>query len=339
MTHSLKQLLVICLQLLVFSSGKGQDLVNAANSFIAALDPEQKVKAVYPFDTGERYNFHFVPRDDRKGISMNELNAVQKQAALVLVKSSLSEQGARKVSEIMELENVLRTIENRTDDTYRNQGKYFLTIFGIPGDKNIWGWRLEGHHIAFNFSVADKKLVAGTPGFLGSNPAIVLEGPQKGKQVLKEETDGGFTLLKALQGDALQKALLDPVAPKDILTFDNRKAMIEHPAGILYSEMTSAQQQQLLALINVYVHRFTKLFAEDMLKDIQQAGLEHLRFAWAGDTEPVRGKGYYYRVQGPTLLIEYDNTQNNANHVHTVVRDFKHDFGGDELLEHYRRAH
>ena len=115
--------------------------------------------------------------------------------------------------------------------------------------------------------------------------------------------------------------------------------MIDHPSGILYSEMTSGQQQQFLALIKLYIHRFTKLFSDDMLKEIQRAGLDNLRFAWAGQTEPGNGKPHYYRIQGPTIIIEYDNTQNNANHIHTIVRDLKHDFGGDLLLEHYRSAH
>ncbi|HEX8277780.1 MAG TPA: DUF3500 domain-containing protein, partial [Segetibacter sp.] len=243
-------------------------------------------------------------------------------------------------NEIMELENVLKQIENRkADDHYRDPGKYNVTIFGLPGNNTTWGWRFEGHHICFNFSAKDKKLVSGTPGFFGANPATVRTGPHKGLQVLKEETEKGFTLLHSFTKEQLKKAIIDTTAPGDIITFINRKAMIDNPAGVLYSEMTTTQQEQLLQLIKVYVHRYTKLYADEMLKEIQQAGLNNLRFAWAGFTEPDAGKANYYRIQGPTIIIEYDNSQNNANHIHSVLRDLKNDFGGDLLLEHYKSGH
>lgn len=331
----------VCLCLLFITHGKGQKPVTAATRFISLLTPTQQARALYPFDAEERYTFIFLPSDNRKGITIGELDDEQKKAAMALVRSCLSEQATKKVTEIMELEMVMKAIEHRKEnDHYRDHGKYYFTIFGVPGDKNIWGWRLEGHHVSFHFSVKDKKLVSGTPGFLGANPAIVREGPAKGRQVLKEETDMGFTLLKTFSGEALEKILINTVAPAEIITLMNRKAMIEHPSGILYAEMNKVQQQHFLQLISLYVHRFTKLFADDMLKEIQQAGLNNLRFAWAGNTDPgVTGKPYYYRIQGPTIIIEYDNSQNNANHIHTVLRDLKHDFGGDRLLEHYRLAH
>ena len=330
--------------LLIFSgleNCRAQAIVPAANHFIHLLDSGQKAAALYPFDVDERYNFHYIPKDNRKGITIGELNPEQKKAALKLVRSCLSEQTATKISEIMQLDLVLKAIEHRPEsDHFRNPGKYYFTIFGVPGDKNIWGWRLEGHHVSFNFSVNEKKLVAGTPGFLGANPAIVKEGPAKGKQVLRDETDMGYKMLQTLTAEELQKALIITVAPADILTAANRKAMIENPAGIRYSEMSSRQQEILLQLVSLYIHRFTKLFADDMLKEIEGAGLDNLRFAWAGNTDPsVNGVASYYRVQGPTIIIEYDNSQNNANHIHTVVRDLKHDFGGDVLLEHYRNSH
>jgi len=240
----------------------------------------------------------------------------------------------------MSLEIVLKELENRKpEDHFRDSGKYNLTIFGIPADNTTWGWRFEGHHICFNFSAKDKKLVSGTPGFFGANPAIVRSGPHKGLQVLKEETEKGFALLHSLSEEQLKDALIDTTAPGDIITFINRKALIDHPAGVLYSYLTAKQQEQLLQLLNVYVHRYAKLFADQMLKEIQQAGLDNLRFAWAGFKEPDAGKPYYYRIQGPTLIIEYDNSQNNANHVHSVLRDLKNDFGGDLLLEHYQSDH
>ena len=330
-------IVMICLSLL--TTTKAQQAVTAANQFISFLDKAQKDSTLFPFETEERYNYHFVPMP-RKGITFNDLNADQKKAAIVLIRSCLSEQAFQKTKQIMALDQVLKVLENRKpEDHFRDTGNYHISIFGIPAPNTIWGWRFEGHHLSFNFSVNKQKLVAGTPGFLGSNPAIVLDGPQKGKQVLKDETDMGFDLLHSLNTSQLQKAIMDTAAPKDIITFDKRSVRMLNDAGIGYAELTPVQQQLMLQLINLYIHRFTKLFAEDMLKEIQQGGLEKLRFTWAGHTQKGIGNPHYYRILGPTLVIEYDNTQNNANHVHSVVRDLKHDFGGDELLEHYKTAH
>lgn len=331
-------LLVACVHLFAIRCNS-QDPVAAANTFIATLDEAAKKKMVYPFDTDERYAFHFVPKD-RNGISWNELSPAQRRAAMGLLKSCLSEAGAKKAVDIMQLETVLKALEGRGDDDhYRDSGRYYFTIFGVPGANAIWGWRIEGHHLSFTFSADKNRLVSGTPAFMGANPAVVRSGPQQGKQVLKEETDAAFALLHSLSGEQAKKAVFDATAPGDILTFTSRKAMIEQPSGILYSELTAAQQQQLLQLIRVYVQRYTKLFADTMLNEIRDAGLENLRFAWAGAIEPAAGKPHYYRIQGPTIIIEYDNTQNGANHIHSVLRDLKRDFGGDLLLQHYKAAH
>ncbi len=319
---------------------RAQEMAEKANRFIRLLNKTQQAQTLFPFDTGERSHFAYVPRDDRKGISVNELDAAQRKALMALLNTALSEATVKKVNDIMQLDQVLKELEHRAaDDHYRDPGKYFLTIFGVPGANTIWGWRFEGHHVAFNFSADKKELVAGTPAFLGANPAIVLDGPQKGKEVLREETTLAFELLHALSPEELQKALVTTKAPGEIITGNKRNAMIGHPEGIRYKELSAAHQQLLLGLISVYVHRFTKLFADKMLKDIQKDGLDNLWFTWAGSTEHAIGNPCYYRIQGPGIIIEYDNTQNNANHIHTIVRDLKNDFGGDMLLEHYKAAH
>jgi hypothetical protein len=317
----------------------GQESVLYANRFIATLNDAQKTETIFPFDVDERYNFHFVPIK-RRGITFNEMNSNQNSLALELLKSCLGEDSFKKTKEIMQLELVLKELEKRKpEDNYRDPGNYHFTIFGNPSPNSIWGWRFEGHHISFNFSFNKKILVSGTPGFMGSNPAIVLNGPMAGKQVLKDESDKGFSLIQSLNVIQLKKAIIDTVAFKDILTFDKRKALLGNPEGIKYSELTKVQQSLLLQLISVYVHRYRNDFAEKMMQDIKKQGLDHIWFAWAGYTKPEIGKGSYYRVQGPTLVIEYDNTQNNANHVHSVVRDLKNDFGGDLLLDHYQKGH
>lgn len=317
----------------------GQESVLYANRFISTLTDVQKAETIFPFDVEERYNFHFVPIK-RRGITFNEMNSKQNSLALELLKSCLGEDSFKKTKEIMQLEVVLKELEKRKpEDNYRDPGNYHFTIFGNPSSNSIWGWRFEGHHISFNFSFNKKTLVSGTPGFMGSNPAIVLNGPMAGKQVLKDESDKGFSLIQSLNEIQLKKAIIDTVAFKDILTFDKRKALLGKPEGIKYSELSKVQQSLMLQLIRVYLHRYRHDFAEKMMKDIQKEGLDNIWFAWAGYTKPEIGKGSYYRVQGPTLVIEYDNTQNNANHVHSVVRDLKNDFGGDLLLDHYQKGH
>ncbi|CAN5578589.1 DUF3500 domain-containing protein [soil metagenome] len=317
-----------------------QHLVSSATSFINLLDSTQRSKTLYPFDTEERYRFNYVPLGDRKGISINELNSMQYNALMELLNNCVTKETISKINDIRRLDNVLKEIEHRQPgDNFRDTGKYMVTIFGIPSANTTWGWRFEGHHVAFHFSANKNQLVSGTPGFLGTNPAIVLSGPQKDKQVLKEETIKGFAFLHALSADEFKKAVIDSLTPKEIITGASRKAMIEHPAGIRYSELSTVNQQQLLQLVNLYIHRYTKLFAETMLKEIQAAGLENLWFSWAGYTQQEFGKACYYRIQGPTIIIEYDNFQNNANHIHTVIRDLNNDFGGDILLEHYRESH
>jgi hypothetical protein len=307
----------------------------AANKFLETLSARQKEKTQFSFDDQERYNWHYVPKN-RKGISLNDLNDAQRKAGMNLLRTALSDTGFKKTVAIIKLEAVLREVEGRpSNDDYRDTGKYFFSIFGNPASDSIWGWRLEGHHISLNFSSENNRLVSGTPGFFGANPAIVLSGPEKGKQILKDETELGFALLHSLDARQAEKAVFSTEAPAEIITAASRKAMIGDLQGILYSELNSSQQKNFIRLLSIYIHRYTRLFAMDMMHGIETAGLTNLRFAWAGGQK--QGDPHYYRIQGPTIIIEYDNTQNNANHVHTVIRDLKNDFGGDELLEHYKK--
>jgi hypothetical protein len=311
------------------------DMRNAALRFLQELSTTQKTQALFSFADEERYRWNYVPTE-RKGIPLKNLNNAQYQLAMEMLRSALSDTGYAKTRAIIDLENILKEVENRSaDDHYRDPGKYCVSLFGNPQTDSVWGWRFEGHHVAFNFTAAEKGLVSGTPGFLGANPAVVQTGLQKGKEVLKEETKRGFALLHSLDEEQRKKTILSPTTPGEIITANSRKAMIEKPQGILYSELNSDQQSLLLQLLRLYINRYKQPIAAMMMKEIEAAGLVTLRFAWAGAEQPGLGHPHYYRIQGPTLIIEYDNTQNNANHVHTVIRDLKNDFG-DQLLDHYR---
>ena len=316
---------------------QSSSVASRANDFLALLDEVQSARARYGFDDEERFNWHFVPRE-RNGISFNDLSEKQRQAALALLKTSLSEQGYQKATNIMALENVLREVENRAnDDTYRDPLNYYLTIFGNPDVATPWGWRLEGHHISINFSSASGDIVSSTPTFWGSNPAIVRSGRFVGRQVLKQESDLGFTLVNSLSLPQLRTAVVADKAPADIITGNQRKAELQEPKGLGFSGLTEQQKKLFLQLLNVYVKNYQLGFSKRLMEKIEKAGIENLSFAWAGSLQP--GAAHYYRIQGPMLLIEYDNTQNNANHVHTVVRDLTNDFAEDILREHYQKDH
>lgn len=238
----------------------------------------------------------------------------------------------------MALENILREVENRPgDDKYRDPLNYYITIFGEPAEDSIWGWRFEGHHLALNFSSADNRIASSTPTFWGSNPAVVRNGKFTGLQILKQETDLGFTLVNSLNPQQMKVAVFANQAPDDIITGNRRRADLQEQTGLPFSDMNDQQKRLFLQLLNVYVKNYQLGFSKRLMEKIEQAGMENLSFAWAGSLQP--GAGHYYRIQGPMLLIEYDNTQNNANHVHTVVRDLTNDFAEDILREHYQKEH
>jgi hypothetical protein len=317
--------------------GQEKLIVSKANDFLSLLDDSQAAKARFKMSDDERFNWHYIPRE-RNGIPLKELNDKQRQAALAMLKVCLSEQGLQKANNIMALENVLRQAESRgADDTYRDPLNYSVTIFGNPAADSLWGWRLEGHHISLNFSSADGIIVSATPTFLGSNPATVRSGGDAGKQVLKQEMDLGFTLVNSLDPNQVKAALISQKAPGDIITGNQRQASLQEFRGIAFSDMKENQKKLLMQLLNVYVKNYQFGFAKRLMDKINKAGIENLSFAWAGSLQP--GAGHYYRIQGPMLLIEFDNTQNNANHVHSVVRDLTNDFAGDILREHYEKEH
>lgn len=331
--------IVFVLLVLLSTAGRAQqiNLVNQANLFLSSLSEPLRAKAYYETTDPERVNWHFVPRE-RNGVSFKEFNDKQREAALGLLKLSLSQQGYQKVLAIVALENVLREVEHRgPNDLYRDPENYYFTIFGTPATDKPWGWRFEGHHVAFNFSSWNNKIESSTPSFLGSNPGVVLEGREKGKEVLKEETALGFALVNSLDPAQLRSAMISDVALNEIVSFNSRKAVPLEPKGLMYPAMTEAQKGMLMKLLNVYVRNYELGFSDKLMNKIKEAGIDNLSFAWAGSLKS--GAGHYYRIQGPMLLIELDNTQNNANHVHSVVRDLTNDFGEDILKEHYQKEH
>lgn len=323
--------------MLIFFQSFAQNHTKAANEFFNSLDAAQKKKAVYSYSDNERFNWNFVPTT-RNGISLHDLSSAQKALATSLLKESLSEQGYKKASGIIALEEILREVEGRSkDDTYRDPLNYFFTFFGEPSTTAVWGWRIEGHHLALNFSSANGFVSSSTPTFMGSNPAIVPAGPEKGRKTLKDEMDLAFAFVNSLTPAQQSIAIFSDKALPEIISGNSRKASLLEPRGIVFKNLTPKQKEEFLNLLNVFVKNYELGFSRKLMAKIEKAGIDNLSFAWAGSLAP--GNGHYYRIQGPMLLIEYDNTQTNANHVHTTVRDLTNDFAEDILKEHYEKEH
>ena len=313
----------------------GEEMAAAANQFLESLQPEQRAKAAFDFKSDERSNWYFIPKV-RQGLTLKAMTPAQRALAHKLLRSGLSAHGYEKATNIISLEPVLKELEGKSGTMVRDNELYYVSIFGKPEATGTWGWRVEGHHLSANFTVVKGELFAGTPSFYGSNPAEVRQGPRKGVRVLSHEEDLGRELIKALDAAQQKVAIYDTKAPADVITGNKRKVLPLDAAGITYAKLTEAQRGQLQALVKTYVNRLRGDLAETDLKKIEQAGWDKTSFAWAGGTE--KGDPHYYRVQGPTFLVEYDNTQNNANHVHAVWRDFNNDFGEDLLRKHYAES-
>jgi hypothetical protein len=321
-------------------------MADAATKLLASFTPEQRQEASFPFDSSEREHWGFVPSEmfPRNGLILGKMSEPQRKLAHDLLRSGLSQKGYLTASSIMDLEIVLRGIENagggdaaRGLRMERDPVKYFFSVFGTPSPKGTWGWRVEGHHVSLNFTVIDGTIVASAPSFFGSNPAEVKEGPKKGLRILASEEDTARALVMALDDAQRGKAVINKAAPNDIATMN---AVTINPLagdGIPATDLKPNQRELLMKVVDSYVSAMASDIAETRMERLRKAGLDKLVFAWSGDLE--RGKRHYYRVQGPTFLIEYDNTQNDANHIHSVWRDFQGDFGRDLLREHLKTAH
>lgn len=303
-------------------------MAEAATTFLASLTPDQKAKATFELKDEERMNWHYIPRA-RKGLAFRDMTEPQQLLAHALLETPLSHQGYFKAVTIMSLDQVLYEMENHAPR--REAGQYSVSIFGTPG-KEPWGWRVEGHHLSLNFTVADGE-VATTPSFFGANPAEVKTGPRTGLRVLAREEDLARAFVKSLTPEQRAVAIITTNAPQEIITGNNRRVSALQPVGIPVSELSREQHDKFMELLHEYVFRYRDELAETDWKKIQQAEPGKLHFAWAGGIEP--GEKHYYRIQGPTFLMEYDKTQDDANHIHTVWRNLENDFGEDLLRRHY----
>jgi hypothetical protein len=326
------------------------EMAKAANNLLVTLTPEQQAKLKYTFNHAERMNFHFTPGPwgqppvPRQGLPLKEMRPEQVRLAFALLSTGVSQRGFTKATTIMSLEEVLRVTEAGGRGGFvRDPENYFFAIFGEPSETGMWGFRVEGHHLTLNFTIDKGKVVADTPHFMGANPAEVRTGPRTGLRVLAVEEDLGRALVTSL--DTAQKgvAVLPGNAPNDIRTGENLNINnipnfdINKPTGIQASKLNAKQLETLTAIIEEYAYRMPIELAEATMAELKKPGWDKVYFTWAGGLN--KGDLHYYRVHGQSFLIEFNNTQNQGNHVHSVWRDLKNDFGRDLLKEHLATAH
>lgn len=310
----------------------GPGLTATAKGFVATLSEDEKKIAVLEYDSPKRVDWHFIPKDERKGLQVKNMSKEQKAAASKLLRHALSEAGYDKVTKIMELEKVLHELEGGKGRNIRDSQRYYYTLFGAPDEDNRWGLSIEGHHLSLNFVIVDNTVVSSTPQFLASNPATVKTKNETfdiGVRVLRDEEQLAFDLVNSLSDEQKKGAIIAEDAPSEIRAAGEAQPPQEEPAGIAAKEFNGKQKKLTQQLVESYLKTMPESVSRARVKELVAADPDKIHFAWAGATKP--GVGHYYRVQGPTFLIEFVNTQpdpagNPANHIHCVWRDMKGDF-------------
>ncbi|HVE66247.1 MAG TPA: DUF3500 domain-containing protein [Thermoanaerobaculia bacterium] len=304
-------------------------MADAARRFLSTLSSNLREAALLSAQDPDRRNWSYLP-GRRRGVRLKDMNAGQRAAALALLRASSSARGYEKAAGVIELEGILRELE--AFGWSRDPELYWVTVFGDPVEDRLWGWRFEGHHLSLNFSATRGAAFVSTPAFFGANPARVATGPRAGWRVLAAEEDLARRLLSMLDPGERRRAILSDSAPGDILTRAGRRLPPE-PAGLPAAEMSAAARDVLRSLVGAYVENARPEVAAARWKRIAAAGEGNILFAWAGSA--ARGSGHYYRIHGPTFVVEYDNTQNGANHVHSVWHDLGSGDAADLLRRHY----
>ena len=314
--------------------GTAEVMTDSAKKFVATLSAEQKSKALLAYDDSKRTDWHFIPKNDRKGVQVRDMSPEQRKAAHELLKVALSEAGYGKATKIMELESLLAELEkSRKGGPLRDPERYYFTVFGTPSPEDRWGLSVEGHHLSLNFVVEKGKVVSSTPTVFAANPAVVMNDAiasiPKGTRVLAKEETLAFDLLASLSAEQRKAAVIADKAPMEIRAAGEPQPPQEAAVGISAEKFTGQQRSILQSLIEEYANCLPDEVAKARWEAIEDAGVDKIHFAWAGADKP--GVGHYYRIQGPTFLIEFVNTQpdsagNPANHIHSIWRDMKGDF-------------
>jgi hypothetical protein len=328
-------LLIVIILIGAFHSFAHGSNIDPATEFLNSLNKEQKNKAQFGFNHDSKYIWHYLPATmfPRPGISLAELNKKQQDLFFELLKNSLSETGYAKTRQIISLEEVLAELSG--DHNYRDPEKYYTAFYGNPVKDSLWAWSFQGHHISLNFTVLNGETSI-SPRFLGANPATVKEGKRKGERTLAAEEDLGLELINSCSAEQQKKAIFMEKSYFDIVTTNAKEVDPLQPVGIKMKELTNSQQLLVMRLINEYLATMPDELSNERMEKLESEESDEIRFGWAGATHP--GEGHYYRIQGKTFLIEFDNTQNNANHIHSVWRDFNGDFGRDLIREHYQSS-
>ena len=311
----------------------------AARSFLDSLTEAQKAKATFEYMDGERMYWYYPPIN-RHGLALRDMDQNQRGLAMSLLETGLTPRSFEQAQQIMEHEDVLGPLEKEMGMVtfVRDTELYYFTVFGEPGPDAPWGWRTEGHHVSLHFSIWGDNIISVTPFFFGANPAEVRKGPKTSLRILGDREDTAFQLMNSLDQSQLERAVIYDEAPLDILTYNSTKVSFPfRPQGLPGDAMTGSQKESLLSLITEYVGQVRTDLAEQKLAAIRDEGLDHFHLAWAGPVS--KNDAHYYRIHGGNFVVEFDNRQDGANHIHSVWRDIENDFAADVLREHLLLYH
>jgi hypothetical protein len=315
-----------------------RQMAAACGDLLDSLNAEQRARATFPYLDGERL-FWYYPPLNRHGLPLLAMSGEQQGLARRVLEAALSEKGYEEACAIIDHELILGEQERAAGQLHwaRDPGRYYFTLFGDPHGADPWGWRAEGHHLSLHFSIWGERVISTTPFFFGSNPAEVLHGPKRGLRILARREDLAFQLMDSLDQSQRSRAVIYDKAPWDILTYNSTRAVLPREEGLAADRLDAAQREILTALVETYVNQVRSDVARHKLEHLRRDGLGHLRVAWAGPV--ARREGHYYRIHGGNFLVEFDNCQNDANHVHSVWRDVDNDFAQDVLRDHLLLYH
>ena len=314
------------------------EMSEACSSFLQSLNPDQKAKATYQYLDGERV-FWYYPPLNRHGLPLRDMDANQRKLADAVMASGLTEQSYKQAKLIIDHEDVLGPLEkeNNMVTFVRDKELYYFTLFGEPGTEDPWGWRVEGHHVCLNYSIWGDKVISVTPFFFGANPAEVRKGPKTGLRILGAREDLAFELMESLDSGQRSKAIIYDEAPLDILTYNSTKVSLPREEGLPASRMSGTQKEMLMSLLAEYVNQVRPDVSQEKMDAFKEQGIDNIHLAWGGPVD--KAKAHYYRIHGGNFMVEFDNRQDGANHIHSVWRDVENDFASDVLRDHLLLYH